>query len=220
MQLIDGVPFECIKCGKCCKWKGYVFLDDSDVDSMANSLCGGDKEEFKDKYTKLTGKDLVLKDKPKSKECIFLEDNKCSIYKDRPEQCKTYPITYTEECPGFKLGEDKSMDKMAKKVAEMHEKMASSNEFESAVSANLYEDLRTSIKASSVATRAIEGGVSMFFDQNRIKISSLDDLFAFSRVDDKHIVHKSTRDLWAIESDPEGNVQITRLFDSGKPIKG
>jgi hypothetical protein len=221
MTTIDGIPFECIKCGRCCKWKGYVFLSKPDVTSMANALTDEDENEFLDQYTRMLdkGKYLVLKDKPDSRECMFLENNECSIYKIRPEQCKIFPVSYTEECPGFMIKGDEPMDKMSEKVTGVQEKLSTDN-FEKAVTNNLYEDLKTNLKAANVAARAIEGGVSMFFDQSRIKISSLDDLFAFSRVDDKHIVHKSTQDLWSIESDDSGEVHITRLFESGKPIKG
>jgi len=222
MKIIDGISFECIKCGKCCKWKGYVFLNKSDIKRMSDSITDGDEHEFLDKYTRTINKvkDVVLINKPESKECIFLEDNECSIYKNKPEQCNEFPVSYTRECPGFRTGEDKAMDKMAERVANMNARLSSTDDFEKAVTNNLYEDLKVTIKAASVATKAIEGGVSAFFDQNRIKIASLDDLFAFSRVDDKHIVHKSTKDLWAIESDDDGSVHITRLFESGKPIKG
>ena len=218
MKVIDGVNFECKKCGKCCKWNGHVYLEKPDITKMAENLTDGDKKEFLDNYTKDLGKDTVLKDKSGTKECCFLEDNKCSIYKFRPKQCEEYPKHYTKECPGFQR-EDKNMNKMAQKVTEMYTKFAA-QDFEKAITENLYDDLKRNVKASTVASMAIEGGVSMFFDQNRIKVASLDDLFAFNRVDDKHIIHKSTNDLWAIESDEKGDVHITRLFESGKPIKG
>jgi Fe-S-cluster containining protein len=219
MKIIDGIKFECIQCGKCCKWDGHVFLEDSDVTKMAEDLTDGGKEKFLEKYTNTKNKDTILKDKPNSKECVFLKDNKCSIYKSRPEQCITFPVHFTKECPGFQIEEDKHMNKMAQKVKDIYQKFASEG-FERAITDNLYEDLRKNLKASKVASIALEGGVSMFFDQNRIKIASLDDLFAFNRVDDKHIIHKSSTDLWAIESDEKGDVHITRLFESGKPIKG
>jgi Fe-S-cluster containining protein len=219
MKVIDGVKSECKKCGKCCKWEGHVYLEKPDITKMDDGLTDGDEEDFLEKYTKIVNKDIVLKDKPSSKECCFLEDNKCSIYKFRPEQCVEYPKHYTKECPGFQIGEDKAMNKMAQRVTEMYTKFAA-HDFEKAITNNLYEDLQRNVKASTVASMALEGGVSMFFDQNRIKVASLDDLFAFNRVDDKHIIHKSTNDLWAIESDEKGEVHITRLFESGKPIKG
>jgi Fe-S-cluster containining protein len=219
MKIIDGRKFECIKCGKCCKWSGFVFLETSDINRMADELNDGNAPEFLDEYTKKKGQEIVLKDKPGSKECCFLENNKCSIYTFKPKQCKDYPLSYTSSCPGFKAKEGKSMDKMAGKVIEMYKKFAT-EDFEKAITNNLYVDLQRNLKASTVASKALEGGVSMFFDQNTIKIASLDDLFAFNRVDDKHIIHKSTNDLWAIESDEKGDVHITRLFESGKPIKG
>lgn len=221
MEYIDGIPFECTQCGKCCKWDGYVFLDDADIEKMSESITNCDKEKFLDDYTKDLdkGKYRVLGNKPDSKECVFLEDNRCSIYKDRPKQCRDFPVSYNPKCPGFEIGKEKSMDKMAKRVSEMNEKF-SATDFDKNVLNNLYDDLRKSVKASKVASKAIETGVSAFFDQNRIKIAGLDDLFAFSRVDDKHLVHKSTQDLWSIESDDKGDVHITRLFESGKPVKG
>jgi len=33
-----------------------------------------------------------LKGKSGSKECIFLDGNKCSVYNVRPTQCRTYPF--------------------------------------------------------------------------------------------------------------------------------
>jgi Fe-S-cluster containining protein len=221
MKLIDGKEFECIQCGKCCKWDGYVFLDDADIKKMSDSITDGDKEKFLNEYTENLdkGKYLVLGNKPNSKECVFLEDNKCSIYKDRPKQCRDFPVSFNPKCPGFEIGKEKPMDKMAKRVLEMNEKY-SSTDFDKNVMNNLYEDLRKGVKASTVASKAIETGVSAFFDQNRIKVASLDDLFAFSRVDDKHLVHKSTQDLWSIESGDDGDVHITRLFEAGKPVKG
>jgi hypothetical protein len=40
-------------------------------------------------------------------------------------------------------------------------------------------------------------------------------------VDKSHLIHKATKDLWNINTDKDGAVQITRLFDStGEPIQG
>lgn len=219
-KIIDGVPFECTKCGECCRWSGYVYLTESDIKKLEDKLGNSDN------YTRTvhSGKDVVLKNKEDSKDCVFLKNDKCEIYDFRPEQCKDFPITYTPECPGFcKTKKEATMHTMAQKVTELYQKIATgetTEDFEKAVSNNLYADLNQGIKVASVAAQALEGGVSMFFNQNRIKIASLDDLFAFNRVDDKHIIHKSTKDLWSIESDDEGEVHITRLFESGKPIKG
>lgn len=54
--------FSCLQCGKCCWGPGTVELSPGQV--------------------------LHIKTK---QPCYFLKDNKCSIYKNRPEQCRTYP---------------------------------------------------------------------------------------------------------------------------------
>jgi len=225
MKKVDGIPFECTQCGKCCKWDGQVYLTEKDIDRLSDKLEKGNKKEFLDTYTKKihSDKDTVLINKQDNKECIFLKDNKCSIWKDKPEQCDEFPVAYTPECPGFQTKKEKTMSKMAERVRDMYQKLSStetSPDFEKAVTNNLYEDLSKNVKIACVTTKALEGGVSMFFNQNRIKVASLDDLFAFNRVDEKHIIHKSTSDLWRIESDEKGGVTIARLFEAGKPIKG
>lgn len=57
--------------------------------------------------------------------------------------------------------------------------------------------------------------------ENVIKIASFEDLFSFDRVSHNQLVHKSSKDLWRVATDEEGNLIIAREFDaSGAPIKG
>lgn len=223
-NIVDGKSFQCIQCGKCCRWPGYVHLNDDDILRLSQKLVGGDQEKFIERYTKRVGplRSLALADKANRDECAFLDGNKCSIYKYRPEQCKEFPLGYDSRCPGFSETKEVSAmsTDMAKRVMDMNKKLSSGEDFEKAVSAKLYEGLRKEASSVSVASKAIESGIGVFFDDERVKIASLDDLFAFNRVDDKHLIHKATRDLWAIEADGSGDVHITRLFDSGKPVKG
>lgn len=105
-------------------------------------------------------------------------------------------------------------------IQDINRKFSSLQEYEKAVSDNLFRDLQNNIKTASIAQKAIAGGFSINKGTNRIKISSLDDLFAFNRVSSDTLVHKSTKDLWAIDSDEDGSVRISRLFDeSGEPLK-
>ncbi len=54
----------------------------------------------------------------------------------------------------------------------------------------------------------------------RVKVASLDQLQGFQRLSSETLINKSTKDLWAIQSDGE-NYFIERLFqDDGTPIKG
>jgi Fe-S-cluster containining protein len=91
----NGIRFECQGSGKCCSSRGeygYVYLTNDDRQNMANELnlslndftkkhCGIDDDE-----------DFYHLNMGKSPNCIFLKDNKCSVYKARPTQCRTWPF--------------------------------------------------------------------------------------------------------------------------------
>ncbi len=79
---------------------------------------------------------------------------------------------------------------------------------------------------------APESGMDAFLSRNqemvtplklasrRVKVSSLQDLAAYTRVSNETLVHRSNRDLWAIRKEADGLV-IERLFDDvGEPLKG
>ena len=225
MNLVEGRPFECTMCGKCCRWEGVVNLEPEDIRKLAHHLSLPLKE-FTGKYTEASGTGLlVLVNKAGSKDCIFLKDNKCEVYDYRPHQCVRFPEKYESRCPGFKDSTSKegsSMSKYEEAVKKMNAKFSSMQDiYEKAVQDNLYADLQKGVKTASVAAAAVEDGIDGYFDAGRIKVASLDDLFAFNRVDDKHLIHKSTKDLWTIEADNGGEVHIARLFDDkGDPIKG
>jgi hypothetical protein len=47
--------------------------------------------EFSDRYIRLVDGQICLLDSPATNQCIFLKENKCSIYEARPIQCRTFP---------------------------------------------------------------------------------------------------------------------------------
>jgi len=105
-------------------------------------------------------------------------------------------------------------------VDKMNDRLSQMSKWDEAVAAQLYLDLSGGASRSSVASKGITNGVDPYAGLRSIKVASVDDLFAFHRTGEKHLIHKCTRDLWAIESDKDG-VRITRLFDdNGQPIKG
>jgi hypothetical protein len=54
----------------------------------------------------------------------------------------------------------------------------------------------------------------------RVKVGSLSQLNGFQRVAEDTLIHKSTRDLWAIQKESDGEFYIERLFqDDGNPLK-
>lgn len=86
-----GLRFKCTECGGCCTGSdGYVFLGKSDVESLAKHFNLSFEDCLK-KYTRKTDDKITLIDRNSSGDCIFLEDNKCTVYEARPIQCRTFP---------------------------------------------------------------------------------------------------------------------------------
>ena len=82
---------DCLDCANCCKNYSPRFKN-PDIKRIAKRLKVKEGE-LVDRYLRLdTDGDYVLKQSP----CTFLqEDNTCSIYEDRPSDCRRYP--YTDE---------------------------------------------------------------------------------------------------------------------------
>ena len=56
---------------------------------------------------------------------------------------------------------------------------------------------------------------------HRRRVASLTDISSFARVSADTLIHKSERDLWALQKDANGGFFIERLFDdNGEPLKG
>jgi Fe-S-cluster containining protein len=87
----DGLRFKCTGCGKCCTGSpGYVYLSDQDLEKLAAHFQLS-LEKFSRKYVRLIDGGAALLDKPVSGDCVFLENNQCTVYESRPIQCKTFP---------------------------------------------------------------------------------------------------------------------------------
>lgn len=72
--------------------------------------------------------------------------------------------------------------------------------------------------AASVAKQASDKGLAS--DPGRIRIASLDQLFAFKAVGASQLIHKATKDLWKVSLDEDGHTVIAREFDaSGSPLQ-
>ncbi len=85
----------CKQCGECCKWGGYVHLTDSDMKRISSFLLL-DERDFTDKYTCLTDNRCGLSLTENSDgTCVFLTDDKCTIYPVRPKQCRDFPYSWT-----------------------------------------------------------------------------------------------------------------------------
>ena len=89
----EGLRFQCTGCGDCCTGApGYVWVNQAEIDALALRL-GMDVAAFQRKYVKEVGVRRTLKER-KNYDCVFLdgETRKCTVYEDRPRQCRTWPF--------------------------------------------------------------------------------------------------------------------------------
>lgn len=120
-----GLRFTCTQCGNCCTGPtGYVLFTDKEAGAMAKDL-GISKPAFYEEYTRdtIVGRSLTENKTGYGYDCVFLtRDEKtgktgCSVYKSRPEQCRTWPFwdsnltskrawaSASKGCPGMDSGE-------------------------------------------------------------------------------------------------------------------
>jgi Fe-S-cluster containining protein len=113
-----AVRFHCIKCGMCCgdtKEKNrHVLLLRTEADQIAKATLQP-IFKFAVKIKDQTPYSYEMKKREDGK-CVFLENDRCTIYSLRPLICRFYPFElkvlhnrkytflYTEECPGINKG--------------------------------------------------------------------------------------------------------------------
>ena len=90
-----GLYFQCTRCSKCCRHDpGYVFLSKNDLINLS-SLLKISQKEFLKKFCKTVNlgvaRRISLKEK-RNNDCIFWDNGGCTIYEQRPLQCKVYPF--------------------------------------------------------------------------------------------------------------------------------
>ncbi|MCH9648760.1 MAG: YkgJ family cysteine cluster protein [Deltaproteobacteria bacterium] len=113
----NGLRFQCTRCGNCCTGApGTVRVTDREIEALARRLDLED-HQFRRLYTRpLMDGANSLKEK-KQGDCVFWESEKgCTVYPDRPRQCRTWPFwtavvesqeSWQEEamdCPGMNQG--------------------------------------------------------------------------------------------------------------------
>ena len=131
----DGLRFECLQCGSCCTgFSGTVRVSDEEIAKLAQRL-GLPETEFRENYTRIVGGGIISLIEKKNTDCIFFDQKQgCTVYPDRPRQCRTWPFwrsnVYSPEgwkrgaarCPGMNRGRIYGIDL----IAEMSEHDGSS----------------------------------------------------------------------------------------------
>lgn len=112
----DGLRFSCTGCGDCCTGApGYVWVNQQEIDALAARLKMT-PAQFEAKYVRQVGVRRSLKER-RNYDCVFLNENRrCTVYEDRPRQCRTWPFwdsnlkspaawkAACEACPGSGQG--------------------------------------------------------------------------------------------------------------------
>lgn len=108
-------PEACQECkGRCCIGEsGYIWVTPEEITALANGL-NIQREKFINEYLLKIGyrysiKEMIFDD---GFRCVFFDTEKrmCSVYENRPTQCRTFPFwehfknnisEVEEECPGI-----------------------------------------------------------------------------------------------------------------------
>ncbi len=83
---------DCTECGNCCNsLRPSVSKENIQALAKLESLS---EKDFKDKY--VAKDEFYQEEYLKSMPCHYLKDKKCTIYDQRPEDCRSYPHTHKE----------------------------------------------------------------------------------------------------------------------------
>jgi uncharacterized protein len=86
----DGLRFECTGCGRCCTGgDGYVWVSTREIHALA-ARFGIEPNEFGRRYLRRFEGRYALVDGAGG-DCVFLRGKTCSVYEDRPAQCRAFP---------------------------------------------------------------------------------------------------------------------------------
>ena len=136
MNLEKGIRFECQGSGNCCVSRGsygFVYLSKKDIKKLSDRIKITKYEFLKDYCDKTDGYVHLKELKENKGDCIFLVNKKCSVYKSRPIQCRTWPFwpenmntkTWNNEisknCPGVGKGKVISKEKILEQIKADHE---------------------------------------------------------------------------------------------------
>ncbi len=92
----DGLRFTCTQCGNCCTGApGYVWVTDGEIAALAARL-GMSVAEFEAGYVRRVNGEKSLVELANG-DCIFFDNRTrlCTVYEDRPRQCRTWPFWYS-----------------------------------------------------------------------------------------------------------------------------
>lgn len=126
----DGLRFECSQCGDCCTGaEGYVWVNQAEIDAMSARLQIS-SDVFEKQFVRRIGVRRSLTERSGG-DCVLLdaETRGCTVYEDRPRQCRTWPFWNSnlksaaswdeaaESCPGCNKGDLVPLEKIQEQAA-------------------------------------------------------------------------------------------------------
>jgi Fe-S-cluster containining protein len=93
-EMTDNIwkQIDCTACANCCRTLQIV-VDKADIERLAAKL-GVSTKQFTDRYVKREADGTLCFS---STPCSFLgEDNRCTVYEDRPKACRDFPYLHEE----------------------------------------------------------------------------------------------------------------------------
>jgi Fe-S-cluster containining protein len=85
-----GLRFSCTGCGRCCSGTGsYVWVSREEICRLAERFGLG-LDAFGRRFVRRVGTRYALVDGAHG-DCVFLVGRSCSVYEDRPSQCRAFP---------------------------------------------------------------------------------------------------------------------------------
>ena len=134
MNFKKSIHFQCQGSSNCCVSRGsygYVYLSKKDAKNLSLNFRMK-VNDFLKKYCDKTNGFTHLKENKRNKQCQFLKDKRCSVYKARPTQCRTWPFwkenmnakvwnnEISKFCPGIGKGKLISQVKIKKEIIKDH----------------------------------------------------------------------------------------------------
>jgi Fe-S-cluster containining protein len=127
-----GIKFECQGSSNCCVSRGsygFVYLSKKDINKFSKFFKLKTKD-FINLYCDKSNGFIHLKETKANGDCQFLINKRCSVYKARPTQCRTWPFwsnnmnvkiwnkEISKFCPGIGRGKLISKINIDKKITE------------------------------------------------------------------------------------------------------
>jgi Fe-S-cluster containining protein len=95
-----------MRCGECCRVRGFVRVSAGEIDRMATFL-GLEPRDFTNRFTRLAGdrQGLELRERENG-DCVLLRGSDCLVHEAKPRQCSAFPHEWSFDgaesiCPLF-----------------------------------------------------------------------------------------------------------------------